>query len=183
MKVTTPVFKVPCGSTVPIVGTKFPTVPPGPVRVPLVSVTVEAEPSVPVTFKVPLVTLIVSPVVTPPVEFAERVSVPTPSKLKEPTLPALRLIGLAKVLPAVIEFRINCVLSETLIPARPAPILNAPPETIVPAKLTFANDPPVMVAPEVSEVVPKNLRFPVFEKTGTPARTVVSLKLSPNSIL
>ena len=111
---------------------KVPTVPPGPVKVPLVSVTVDKEPSFPVTFKVALVTLIVSPSVTPALESAESVSVPTPSNLNVPDPVTTK--GLAKVLPKVVEFRINCVLSEILMPVRPAPILKAPPETMMPLK-------------------------------------------------
>ena len=132
LKDTAAVFNVPRGITVPEPRVKVPTVPPGPVKVPLVSVTVDKEPSFPVTFKVALVTLIVSPSVTPALESAESVSVPTPSNLNVPDPVTTK--GLAKVLPKVVEFRINCVLSEILMPVRPAPILKAPPETMMPLK-------------------------------------------------
>ena len=166
MKDTDEVFKVPRGITVPEPRVKNPTVPPGPVKVPLVSVMVDAEPSFPVTFKAALVTLIVSPPVTPALESAERVSVPTPSNLNVPD--PVTTIGLAKVLPKVVEFRINSVLSEILMPVRPAPILKAPPETIVPLKLTFVTEPPAMVAPVAVTMFPKVI-FPPEELALTEA--------------
>ena len=148
---------------------------------PLVSVVVEEAPSFPVTSKVPLITLIVSPVVTPKLESAERVSVPTPSNLNVPDPKTTK--GLAKVLPKDAEFRINCVLSEILMPVGRAPILNAPPEVMVPLRLTVVEKPLVMVAPELSTVVPSNPTSPVFKNTGAPAITLLSLAASPNARL
>ena len=171
LKVTTPVFKVPPGATVPVFTIRSPIVLPAPVMVPLVEVTVLAI--LPVTFKVPLVTLMVSFEAAPVVESALRVRVPTPSSLNVPALAKFMLIGLAKVLPALVEFKINWVLVEILITEIPEPILNAPPETIIPAKLALVDGPPVTVAPPGNDVVPKNEILPVFKKTGAPEITAV----------
>ena len=171
LKVTTPVFKVPPGATVPVFTVRAPMVPPAPVMVPLVEVTVLAI--LPVTFKVPFITSMLSLEAAPVVESALRFRVPTPNNFNVPEPVEFRLIGLAKVLAAEVEFKINWVLSEILITEIPEPILNAPPETIVPAKLAWVDGPPVMVAPPGNEVVPCKNTLPVFKKTGAPEITAV----------
>ena len=148
-----------------------PMVPPAPVMVPLVREVAAAI--LPVTFRVPLVTSMLSFVVAPEVESALRVRVPTPSNLNEPGLVEFKLMGLAKVLAAEVEFKINWVLSLILMEEIPEPILNAPPDTIVPAKLALVDGPPVMVAPPGKEVVPCIITLPVFKKTGAPEITAV----------
>ena len=177
-KVMAPVFKVPPGATVPVFTVRAPMVPPAPVMVPLVREVNDAFPSLPVTFKVPLITSMLSFVVTPAVESALRVRVPTPSNFNVPACWFCKIIWLAKVLLAMVEFKINWVLVEILVtPVLPAaPILKAPPETMVPSKVTTLVALPVMVAPVVKLVVPVKLTPPVFRKTGVPERTVVPAK-------
>ena len=176
--VTVPVFKVPPGATVPVLTVRAPIVPPAPEIVPLVAVVTFAEPNLPVTFKVPLITLM-SPVTPDELESPDNVKVPTPSRLSafapvpaETTLPA-------KLLAAVVELRINWVALATVVVAGKAPILKAPPETMVPARLTVVAAVPVMVAPVVNEVVPAKLTLPVFKNTGAPERTEVPAKVTP----
>ena len=179
-KVTAPVVKVPPGATVPVLTVRAPMVPPAPEVVLLTAVITEFDPSLPVTFKVPLITLIlpVTPVV---LESPDKVKVPTPSRLSalapvpaETTLPA-------KVLAAVAELRDKLVALAKVVVAGKAPMLKAPPETIVPPRLTVVVAVPVMVAPVVSEVISEatdpNFTSPVFKNTGAPARLVVPAKL------
>jgi len=104
-KVTAAVFKVPPGATVPVLTLRIPISPPAPEMVPLVAVETEVAPNLPVTFKVPLITLMLSPVV-PEAESPDKVRVPTPSRLRVPVAPPIA-IGFAKVLAAVVELRIN----------------------------------------------------------------------------
>lgn len=174
-KVTEPVLKVPPGATVPVLTKRSPMVPPAPVMVPLVAEVTFAEPNLPVTFKVPLTTLI-SPSRPEVLESPDKVRLPTPSRLKvlllaETTLPA-------KVLPALVELSINWVPFAIVVVTGKAPMLKAPPETMVPAKLTVLVAVPVMVAPVVKLVVPAKLTDPVFRNTGAPERTVVLAKLT-----
>ena len=173
-KLTAPVFKVPPGATVPVLTLRIPIVPPAPEMVPLVEVETEAAPILPVTFKVPLSTLILPS--TPPeaLESPDKVKVPTPSRLSVPgetTLPA-------KVLAAVAELRDKLAPVVMVVVKGEAPMLKAPPETMVPAKVTAVAAPPVMVAPAVSTVVPAKLTLPVFKNTGVPAKLVVPAKLT-----
>ena len=94
MKVTVPVFRVPSGSTLPVFTVRVPIVPPGPEIVPLVAVVAAAI--LPVTFKVPLITLMLAPVV-PESESADRVRIPVPSKLSTDDCPVMA-IGFAMIL-------------------------------------------------------------------------------------
>lgn len=181
MKFTAPVVKVPPGATVPVLTVRVPMVPPAPVMVPLVAEVALA--TLPVTFKVPLNTSMVSPIVVVE-ESPERVSEPTPYKDSLPVVPPI-VIGVAKVLAALVEFRINWVPSLMVkVPVLVvAPIFKAPPETMVPPRVTKLVALPVMVAPVVNEVVfpepeaPK-LTPPVFKNTGAPERTVVPTKVT-----
>jgi hypothetical protein len=91
------------------------------------------------------------------------------------------VIGFAMVLAAVVELRVNWVPSAIVVVKGKAPILKAPPETIVPARSTVVAALPVMVAPVVNEVVPLKLTLPVLRNTGAPERTVVSLELLPKA--
>ena len=174
-KVTAAVFKVPPGATVPVLTVRAPIVPPAPEMVPLVAVEREAAPIWPVTFKVPLSTLILptTPVV---LESPDKVRVPTPSKFKLSPLANTTLP--AKVLAAVAELRDKLVPVVMVVVAGEAPMLKAPPETMVPAKETAVAVPPVMVAPEDSTVVPPKVTLPVFKNTGAPAILEVPAKLT-----
>ena len=180
-KVTAAVFKVPPGATVPVLTLRIPIVPPAPEMVPLVEVETEAAPIWPVTFKVPLITLI-APVTPVVLESPDKVKVPTPSRLSafEP-VPADTTLP-AKVLAAVAELRINWVALAKVVVAGKAPMLKAPPETIVPPRLTVVAAVPVMVAPEVSEVISEatdpKVTLPVFKNTGAPAKLVVPAKVT-----
>ena len=177
-KVTAAVFKVPPGATVPVLTLRIPISPPAPEMVPLVAVEVLAAPILPVTFKVPLITLMLSLVVIPVLESPDKVRVPTPSRLRVALL--VSVIGFAMVLAAVVELRINWVASAmvTTPVLVVAPMLKAPPETMVPLRVTALVALPVMVAPVVSEVVPPKVTPPVFKNTGVPERTEVPAKLT-----
>ena len=175
-KVTAAVFKVPPGATVPVLTVRAPIVPPAPEMVPPFTVEVLAAPILPVTFKVPLITLMLSLVVIPVLESPDKVRVPTPSRLKvaEP----VSVIGFAMVLAAVVELRVNWVPSAIVVVKGKAPMLKASLETIVPAKLTVVAALPMMVAPVVKLVVPAKVTLPVFKNTGVPARLVVPAKVT-----
>ena len=175
-KVTAPVFKVPPGATVPVLTLRTPIVPPAPEMVPLVAVETLAAAILLVTFKVPLSTLILPS--TPPeaLESPDKVKVPTPSKFK--LLPLANTTLPAKVLAAVAELRDKLVPVVMVVVAGEAPMLKAPPETMVPAKETAVAVPPVMVAPEDSTVVPPKVTLPVFKNTGAPAILEVPAKLT-----
>ena len=174
-KVTAAVFKVPPGATVPVLTLRTPIVPPAPEMVPLVAVETLAAAILLVTFKVPLSTLILPS--TPPeaLESPDKVKVPTPSKFKLSPLANTTLP--AKVLAAVAELRDKLVLVLMAVVGE-APMLKAPPETMVPPRVTAVAVPPVMVAPEDSTVVPVKLTLPVFENTGVPAILEVPVKLT-----
>ena len=175
-KVTAAVFKVPPGATVPVLTLRTPIVPPAPEMVPLVAVETLAAAILLVTFKVPLSTLILPS--TPPaaLESPDKVKVPTPSKFK--LLPLANTTLPAKLLAAVAELRDKLVLVLIVVVAGEAPMLKAPPETMVPPRVTAVAVPPVMVAPEDSTVVPPKVTLPVFKNTGAPARLVVPAKVT-----
>jgi len=175
LKFTAPVVKVPPGATVPVLTVRVPMVPPAPVMVPEVAEVTFAEPSLPVTFKVPLTTLMF-PSTPVELESPDNVKLPTPSRLTvsdeaRTTLPA-------KVLAALEELRINWVLLAMVVVAGKDPILKAPPETMVPPRVTAVVEAPVIVAPVVNDVVPEKLTLPVFKNTGAPERTVVLAKVT-----
>ena len=177
-KVTAAVFKVPPGATVPVLTVRVPIVPPAPEMVPLVAVEREAAPSWPVTFKVPLITLI-APVTPVVLESPDKVKVPTPSRLSafapvpaDTTLPA-------KVLAAVAELRSNWVALAMVVVAGKAPMLISPMAVVIlPLRETLVVAAPVIVAPSIRDVLPAKLTPAVFKNTGAPERTVVSPKLT-----